>query len=78
MQSTSPRDVAATISWLLTDDVAGAVTANAVTYVDELFGRRGRPGIDMAVRAMRLALLEETVTAICVAYATELSELLTS
>jgi hypothetical protein len=78
MQNTSPRDVASTIRSLLTDSAAGAVTANAVAYIDDLFGGRGRPGVEMAVRAMRLALQEETVTAICMAYATELSAHLVS
>jgi hypothetical protein len=72
MQSTSPRDVAATITSLLTHDVARNVVTDAITYLDELFGRRGRRGIEMATQAMRLAVPADTVEAICVAYTTEL------
>lgn len=68
MQSTSPREVGATLASLCTDEVAGAVSASAVAYIDELFGRRGRPGIDMAVRALRLGMPEDRVVALAVGY----------
>lgn len=43
-------------------------TSSALGYLEELFGRRGRPGILMAARALRLALPEERVQALSVAY----------
>jgi hypothetical protein len=54
--------------------LAGPPTAAAITYLDELFGRRGRLGIQMATRALRVAFPEERVVAICVAYGTALLE----
>jgi hypothetical protein len=49
-----------------------APTTAALTYIEELFGRRGRPGIEMASRALRTAIPEDRVQAICVAYVTAL------
>jgi hypothetical protein len=68
MQVTSPATVGATLVSLREHPIAGAPTAAAITYLDELFGRRGRPGIQMAARALRVAIPEERVEAICVAY----------
>jgi len=68
MQSTRVTDVAATMRQLMTDARAGAVTTSALGYLDEAFGRRGRPGTVMAARALRLALAPEAIEALCVAY----------
>jgi ribosomal protein L11 len=68
MQVTSPITVGATLTGLLEHPIAGPPTADAVVYLDELFGRRGRPGIQMAARALRVGIPEERVEAICVAY----------
>jgi hypothetical protein len=68
MQVTSPATVGATLAGLRTHPIAGPPTAAAIQYVDELFGRRGRPGIQMAARALRVGVPEERVEAICVAY----------
>lgn len=43
-------------------------------YIEELFGRRGRPGIAMASRALRLAMPEEAVEILCTAYTARLIE----
>jgi hypothetical protein len=73
MQATYASEVAATFATLQATDVAGYATAKAVTYLSDLFGRRGRPGIEMAIRATRLAVPPERVEAICVAYVSELA-----
>lgn len=74
MQVTSPATVGATLAGLREHPIAGLPTAAAITYLDELFGRRGRPGIQMAARALRVAIPEERIEAICVAYITALLE----
>lgn len=68
MQATSGREVGATFAGLRTDKVAGAVSTSALAYIDELFGRRGRPGIAMAARALRLAMPEDRVEVLSVAF----------
>jgi hypothetical protein len=68
MQVTFPATVGATLAGLLRHPVAGPPTADAIRYLDELCGRRGRPGIQMAARALRVGIPEERVEAICVAY----------
>jgi hypothetical protein len=68
MQTTRPDEIAVTLSALTQDAVAGPPTTTALTYLEELFGRRGRPGIEMASRALRTAIPEDRVQAICVAY----------
>lgn len=65
MQSTDPGAVGITLGELVRHPMAGSVCAEALIYVDELFGRRGRPGIEMATRAMRLALPAASVDIIC-------------
>jgi hypothetical protein len=68
MQTTRAVDVGATVAVLCDDDVAGAVSTAAVEYLDALFGRRGRPGIEMAARALRLAMPEDRVEVVSTAY----------
>lgn len=68
IQTTDPGDVGATLVQLTQAPIAGAVTAAALTYLDELFGRRGRPGIAMAVRALRIGVPEARIETLCVAY----------
>jgi hypothetical protein len=68
MQTTRPDEIAVTLNDLGQDVIAGPATTAALTYIEELFGRRGRPGIEMASRALRTAIPEDRVQAICVAY----------
>jgi len=72
MQTTDPTAVGATLGELAADPMAGSASAAAIGYLEALFGRRGRPGVEMAARAMRLALPAERVEAVCVAYTTAL------
>lgn len=77
MQTSVPDAVAATFASLAADPVAGAASADAVGYLEDLFGRRGRPGIEMARRALRGDPSEEArVETLCVAYTERLSELI--
>jgi len=68
MQATSPVQVGTNLAQLSAHQLAGPATSSALGYLEELFGRRGRPGILMAARALRLALPEERVQALSVAY----------
>lgn len=68
MQATSADEVRSTLANLCLHEIAGPVSRSALGYVDELFGRRGRIGIQMAARALRLGMPEDRVEALSVAY----------
>jgi hypothetical protein len=72
MQSVSAGPMAASLAVLRNDSVAGTSTELGMARFENLFGRRGGEGIAMAVRALRLAMPEERVRAICLAYANQL------
>lgn len=74
MQTTRPDEVAGTLDVLAKDEVAGPPTKVALEYIEDLFGRRGRPGIEMASRALRTAVPEDRVEALCTAYVSALRE----
>lgn len=78
MQATSADEVGATLADLCRHESAGPVSRSAVAYVEELFGRRGRTGIRMAARALRLGMPEERVEALSVAYTEALLEAVSS
>jgi hypothetical protein len=69
MQTTEPTEIADTLTMLTQNPVAGEVTTTALTHLDTLFGRRGRRGIEMAVRALRTGMPEARVETLCVSYA---------
>lgn len=72
MQAISPSDLAVRLTSLSNHPVAGRVSGEAFEYLVTLFGRRGRPGIEMASRALRVGLSEARVEALCTAYVAEL------
>lgn len=74
MQTTRPDEIAATLGGLAEDEVAGPSTKEALKFIADLFGRRGRPGIEMASRALRTAVPEDRVEALCTAYVTALRD----
>lgn len=74
MQTISAGDVGATFVTLCEHPIAGTPSLDALTYMDELFGRPGRPGIEMASRALRVGMPEERIEALCVAYTARLLE----
>ena len=75
MQVSSPASVGATLAELGSHEIAGPPTTAAIGYLQELFGRRGRAGIQMASRALQGSIPQERVMAICVAYIAGLLEL---
>lgn len=74
MQTVAPAIVASTLQGLLEDTVAGESTYFAVERFQGLFGSRVGLGIEMAARALRGAMPEERVRAICLAYTKALYE----
>lgn len=68
MQTTSPRDVGATLAELGRHPLAGEPTEIALTYMSDLFGRRAGEGVAMAQRALRLAIPEAQVATLCVSF----------
>jgi hypothetical protein len=74
VMQTTAGDVGATFRTLCDHSIAGDPSRDALAYLDELFGRRGRPGIEMAARALRLGMPEERIEAIATAYTGRLLE----
>ncbi len=72
MQSLTPGPMAAALASLLANPAAGSSTELGIIHFEELFGRRNGEGIAMAIRALRRAMPEERVRAICIAYASEM------
>lgn len=68
MQTTSPATVGRKLAQLAQDAVAGKPTVDALEYLDALFGRRGRTGIQMAARALQVAMPEAAVETLCTSY----------
>jgi hypothetical protein len=68
MQTTSPTDVAAQLAALREHETAGPVTEAAIGYLVELFGRRNGEGMQMAIRALRVAIPEAQVETLAVNY----------
>lgn len=68
MQVSSPVDVANTLAQLQDDQLAGPATAAAIDFLVQLFGRRGGAGVDMAVRALRLAIPEAQIRTLATAF----------
>ena len=77
MQTSSPSAVAGTLQMLLDHPTARASTEFAIERFKELFGERACVGIEMAARALRGAMPEDRVRAICLAYTENLYDSLT-
>lgn len=74
MQASDPRAVGATLRALSVDGSAAEVTSQSLTLLDAQFGRRGRSGVAMATRALRIAMPAERGEALRVAYTSRLLE----
>lgn len=74
MQSFAPDRVGPVLRQLLGHPSAGRPTAEALEAFAELFGTRAGIGIEMASRALRLAMPAERVRAISLAWEAELAE----
>jgi hypothetical protein len=72
MGAGAPAVVAATLRTLLEDPVAEESTRFAIGRLRGLFGNRASVGIEMAAEALRGAMPEERVRAICLAFTAEL------
>lgn len=72
MQRSRPEALAEKLAELLTHPSAGPPTELAIERFQALFGGRAGTGIAMAARALREAMPEERVRAICLAYAEKL------
>lgn len=68
MQTAAVPDVARTFRRLCDDGLAGASTTAALTLIEDLFGRRAAPGVVMTQRALRLAVPDAQVAALCVSF----------
>lgn len=72
MQRSRPEDVAEKLVELLAHPIAGPPTELAIQRFQSLFGSRAGTGMAMAARALREAMPDERVRAICLAYAEKL------
>lgn len=72
MQTAHPRDVAQTMRRLATDPMAGPVAQQALSRLERLFARRGRPGITMAASWLRVAMPEAQIETIAVSFMADL------
>src|SRR4051812_45933076 len=71
MQAMRAGAMAATLAELQADPRAGISTELGIVHFEQLFGRRDGEGIAMAIRALRQAMPEDRVRALCLAYAAE-------
>jgi hypothetical protein len=76
MQSTEAHLTGQKMVELMANPISGKVTRDAVVYLTQLFGRRGNAGIQMAGRALQLAMPTDTVEVICTSYVAEISALI--
>jgi Nucleotidyltransferase len=68
MQTTDTALFVTTITAILGDPLAAESARISLTYLDELFGARVRPGVVMAVRAMEPAVPAVQIEGVCAAF----------
>lgn len=73
MQTTSATDVGFRLAELQQHETAGPATEAGVSYLTELFGRRNGDGVQMAIRALRLAIPEAQVATLATDYINRLT-----
>lgn len=73
MQTTEARVTGQKLVELMADPICGTATRDAMKYLTQLFGRRGSAGIQMASRALQLAMPTDTVEVICTSYIANMS-----
>lgn len=74
MQATPPDLVVATAANLLTDRRVAEPSRHGLELLRQQFGARRAPGIEMAVRSLRLGVPEDRIRAFCVAYVAALEK----
>ena len=72
MQATSPSEIGVTLSRLRQTELAREATEMGIVYIEELFGRRAGEGINMARRALRLAVPDARITTLCLYFTAQL------
>ncbi|MGO9180334.1 MAG: hypothetical protein ACLQHS_13910 [Candidatus Limnocylindrales bacterium] len=72
MQTTVPSALAPVLEKLLNDSVAGTPTRDGLDYLRQVFGRRGRPGVTMAMNALKITMDADTVEVICTSFMAQL------
>ena len=72
MQTSSASEVGARMRELKADRIAGRSTEVALGHLDVEFGRRRGQGVAMAVTALRLAIPEDEIRAVCAAFVEQL------
>jgi hypothetical protein len=68
MQTSKADEIDATLRALEAHEVAGSPTRSAIGYIEEMFGRRAGPGIEMASRALRTVVPPERVQGLCIGF----------
>ena len=76
MLAVSVRDFLARLRLLLDDDVAGPPSRDAVELLTQLFGARGREGVRMAARALRVGVPSERVADVCTGFVRQTRDVL--
>ncbi len=72
MQTTVPSTLGPVFENLLNHPVAGTPTRDGLDYLRQLFGRRGRPGMTMAMSTLTIAMDPDTVEVICTSFMAQL------
>lgn len=75
MLTTKPRTFASKVVEFQDDPRVRDSVNRAMSGLTELFGRSSSPGVQMAVRSLRLGVPEERVVEVCTAFARETTEL---
>jgi hypothetical protein len=73
MRTSSPVDIAATLSALREHPVAGPSVTAGVEHLLTDFSRRRDPGVEMAARSLRFAVPQAQVATLCLAYTERLA-----
>lgn len=74
MQTKPAEEVGRRLAQLANDPTAGEVTRLAVGYIEDPYGRAGRPGVEMATRALAGVVPAARIETICVSYAAALRD----
>jgi len=72
MQTARPAAIAETIRTLVENPMSADVTAHALDFMRDLFGRRAGEGVIMAQQALQLAVDPDQVATLCTAFTEQL------
>jgi hypothetical protein len=74
MKVTDPRKVGLTFIQLCESEVSSRSSSEALLFLNELFGKEGSKGTQMAVRALGVSLPQEQIRTLCTSYVSQLLE----